>query len=261
MKRTLAGAVVLAAVSQEVVAQLGPDPPLTRHGWEVGAQAAHYEYREPNVVKLAGNRLGILGAYTFTGAHGLFSKIDVRQSYGRLKYEGSGTQNNVPDLIIETRAVVGSGFRAGGSVSLSPYSGLGYRYLYSNLQGYSSTGAVGYRRYSNYLYAPIGLTARVHFGGGWVLAPTVEVDVFILGRQVSKLSDTGLGYGDVTNRQDKGRGHRASLMVEKNHWAVGAWAHYWHISHSDTQPIGLGQVGREPENYTREGGLEVRYRF
>ena len=50
-------------------------------------------------------------------------------------------------------------------------------------------------------------------------------------------------------------------MVEKDHLAFGAWTHYWHIKDSDVQPIGRGQAGREPENWTRESGLELRYRF
>jgi len=149
----------------------------------------------------------------------------------------------------------------GKSVSLSPFLGLGYRYLYNDSRGYTSTGAIGYRRESNYLYAPIGLTMRIHLGSRWVLAPTGEADVFIRGTQVSKLSDTDLGYIDVTNEQKKGRGHRASLVLEKDHWAFGAWMHYWDIKDSDVQPIGLGMAGLEPANWTRESGIEFRYRF
>lgn len=214
-------------------------------------------------MRLFGARIGIVGAYTFTNAKGLFSRIDARGSYGHLRYEstGTGTQDGVPDLILETRAVIGVDFPAGGRVGLSPYFGIGYRYLYNDLRGYSSSGAAGYRRHSHYLYAPLGLTVRIRVGGGWILAPTLEGDLFIRGRQVSKLSDTGLGFIDVTNSQDKGYGYRYSFMVEKDRWALGGWTHYWHIRDSDSRPIGGGRVGREPENYTWESGLEIRYRF
>ncbi len=108
-------------------------------------------------------------------------------------------------------------------------------------------------------------TARFHLGDRWVLAPTLEAEIFTRGRQASKLSDTGLGYIDVTNEQKGGRGHRASLVLEKDHWAIGAWTHYWHIDDSDVQFAGvvggIPRGGREPENYTREYGLELRYRF
>jgi hypothetical protein len=168
----------------------------------------------------------------------------------------------VPDLILEARAVAGMDW-IGTGASLSPYLGLGYRYLYNDLRVSGSSG--GYRRYSNYFYAPVGFTARFRLGEGWVLAPTLEADVFLQGKQVSELSDTGLGYIDVTNYQNTGRGHRASLMVEKDAWAFGAWTQYWHISDSDVQFAGVvggtPRTAREPENYTRESGLELRYRF
>jgi len=252
------GAAFAAANAQ---ASASNDHLATRPGWEVGGQVAHYRYLEPGFMKLEGDRAGILGAYTFAGAGGLFSRIDVRGSYGQLEYRGTGTKSGVPDWLIETRAVVGVDVFPGNGVSLSPYVGLGYRYLYNDLRGYGSTGATGYRRYSRYLYAPAGLTLRIDIGEGWVLAPTIEADVFLRGRQASKLGDAGLGYMDVTNRQSKGRGHRVYLMLERDRWAVGAWTHYWRIMDSDVQPIAPGLVGLEPENTTRESGLELRYRF
>jgi len=263
MRKTLAAAAILLVPSAALAQQ--PNPLSTRPGWELGGQASSYDYLEPDFAELKGNRIGLVAARTWTDDSGLFGKLDYRESYGRLKYEGSGTMDKVPDLIFELRALAGIDW-VGSSVSLSPYLGLGYRYLYDNLRGYTSTGASGYRRYSNYLYAPAGLTARWHMGGGWVLAPTAEADVFLYGTQVSKLSDANPALMDVTNRQSSGRGHRFSLMIEKDHWAFGAWNQYWHVKSSDTQcftPVvnGICLAGQEPENYTREYGLELRYRF
>ncbi len=267
MKKILAVAAVLSAVCPAAFAQDGRDPLLTRPGLEVGAQAAHYHYEEPDVAKLIGLRAGGVGAFTLTQG-GAFFKADGRLSLGSLNYQGSGTRSNIPDLIFEVRVVAGTDLQAGEGVVLSPYAGLGYRYLYNDFRGYTRSGGilyVGYRRYSNYLYAPVGFTMRIRVGDGWVLAPTLEADVFLRGMQVSKASDTNLGYIDVTNTQDKGRGHRVYLMLEKDHLAIGAWTHYWHIGDSDLQFGGVVQgVPRflhEPENYTREIGVEVRYRF
>lgn len=257
MKLTL-GALLLAASSSAIAQQ--PDPLATRSGLEVGAQVAGYEYREPDIAKLSGNRLGIVGNGTIENQWGDFARIELRESFARLKYEGSGTMTGVPDMILEARALVGRDW-IGASASLTTYLGLGYRYLFDDLRGNSSTGAAGYRRYSNYLYAPVGFTTRFRLVDGWVLAPTLEADVFLQGKQVSKLSDTGIpGLIDVTNTQHSGRGHRASLMLEKGRWIFGAWTHYWHIDKSDVQSTGVGS-GLEPENYTRESGLELRYRF
>jgi len=266
LRKIPTAALVFAALFPAAGTAQEGSPLLTRPGWEAGAQAAHYRYLEPDFAQLTGNHAGIVVARNFTSAEGVFSRIDFRGSYGRLKYESpaSGTQDRVPDWISEARAVAGLDW-VGGSVSLSPYLGLGYRYLYNDSRGYSSSGSIGYRRFSNYLYAPAGLTMRIHLGSRWVLAPTVEADVLLQGRQVSKLSDTGLGYIDVTNEQKKGRGHRASLMLEKDRWAIGAWTHYWHIGDSDTQFAGvvngIPRGALEPENYTRESGMELRYRF
>jgi hypothetical protein len=105
------------------------------------------------------------------------------------------------------------------------------------------------------------MTIRFDLGKRWVLAPTFETDIFIRGKQKSRLSDANVGLNDVTNTQKHGGGYRASLMVEKDHLAFGAWMHYWDIKDSDVQPVGLGQSGREPANWTRESGIEFRYRF
>ncbi len=256
-------AALLAVVSGAAPAQetTPSNPLLTRRGWEVGGQIAKYHYEEPGLMDLKGNRVGAVGAYTFTSPNRVYSRIDLRSSYGLLKYQGSGTMDDVPDWIFETRAVIGRDYLAGDNAALSPYIGLGYRYLYNDLRGYSSTGHVGYQRVSQYLYVPVGLTARFRTGERWVVAPTVEYDVFLSGRQDSQLSDTGIGYSDASNTQKHGYGYRAYLMLENGHWAFGPWLHYWNIKDSDTVDIGLGKSAYEPANWTREYGVEVRYRF
>lgn len=258
-------AALLAAVDPAAAQALEqPNPLLTRPGWEVGGQVARYHYEEPDFAKVAGNRGGAVGAYTFTTPSRVYNRIDGRVSYGSLKYEGSGTQDGIPDWITEVRAVIGKDFLVGDNVAVSPYIGLGYRYLYNDLRGYSVVGNtvyVGYRRYSHYAYAPIGLTVRMKTGDQWIFAPTVEYDAFLGGRQYSKLTDTGIGYSDASNRQKDGRGYRVYLMAEHGQWSFGPWLHYWNIKDSDIVPIGLGTAAIEPANWTREYGLELRYRF
>ena len=269
MKKILAVAAVLSAVCPAAFAQDGRDPLLTRPGLEVGAQAAHYHYEEPNVAKLIGLRVGGVGAFTFTQGDAFF-KADGRISLGDLKYQGTGTQNSVPDFIFEVRFVAGADLQTEGGVVFSPYAGLGYRYLYNDLRGYTQGPVTprnpsgiyaGYRRYSNYLYAPVGLTLRTGLNNGWVLAPTFEYDLFIRGKQISMLSDIGPGVPDFTNDQKRGMGYRLALMAEKGQFVIGPWLHYWNIKDSEAVPIGSGFFLVEPENWTREIGVEVRYRF
>jgi len=261
VKKLLAMAAAAAVASSAAVAQTGAsnDPLATRRGWEAGLQVAHYHYEEPDFAKLIGPRAGGAGAYTFA-RWGIFLKADARVSVGSLKYQGSGTQDNVPDYLFETRLVAGTDLRASDAIAFSPYAGLGYRYLYNDLRGYSQSGGqtfAGYRRYSNYLYTPVGFTTRFRLDGRWVLAPTLEYDLFLRGRQVSKLSDAGLGDPDVTNTQRSGWGYRLAVMIEREHLAFGPWMHYWKIGDSDV----VFGVGLEPANWTREIGLEGRYRF
>jgi len=272
LKTISAGVALLLAISSAAIAQTSPEPnPLaTRRGFELGAHLAQYHYEEPSFAQFTGSRAGIVGAYTFPSSwNRAFLRIDGRGSYGSLKYQGSGTQDSVPDLIVEARGVAGMDFPSGSGVSLSPYLGLGYRYLYNDSRGYTQSGGqvfAGYRRYSNYLYLPIGLTTRIGIEAGWVLAPTVEADIFIQGKQQSQLSDTNIaGLNDVTNTQSHGYGYRTYLMVEKDHLAFGAWTHYWDIKDSDVQFAGVVNGvrvgGLEPANWTRESGVEFRYRF
>jgi len=263
VKKILAIATVLSAVCPAAFAQDGRDALLTRPGLEVGVQAAHYHYEEPDFAKLIGFRVGGVGAFTFTQGD-VFLKADGRISLGSLNYQGSGTRSGVPDFILEGRFVAGTDLHAGEGVVVSPYAGLGYRYLYNDFRGYARSGGVlyvGYRRYSHYLYAPLGLTLRTGFRDGWVLAPTVEYDYFIRGWQTTMLADAGLGDPNFTSEQKRGSGYRFTLMAEKDHLAIGPWIHYWNIKESEHVALGPGRFGWEPENWTREFGVEVRYRF
>jgi hypothetical protein len=262
MKILILAAALPAAIATTAAAQTGqPDPLLTRRGWEVGGQVSKYHYEEPNFAKLTGEQVGVVGAYTFTSPNRVYNRIDGRVAYGSLKYEGSGSQDNNPNWIAEVRAVIGRDFIVSDNVALSPYIGLGYRYLYADNRGTTSTGAAGYRRYSYYVYAPVGVTLRMRTGDQWLVVPTLEYDAFLGGRQYSKLSDTGLGYSDSSNEQKDGRGYRASLMMEKGPWSFGPWLQYWKIKDSDIVPVAPGVGAMEPANWTREYGVELRYRF
>jgi len=140
----------------------------------------------------------------------------------------------------------------------SPFIGIGYRYLFNDLRGYSSSGAIGYRRESNYLYVPIGLTHRFELQDEALLATTLEYDLFLRGKQVSKLSDTGLfGYADVTNDQYGGGGFRAEVMYTLVDWSFGPFISIWDIKDSNL----VQGVGLEPQNRTTEFGLRMRCRI
>jgi hypothetical protein len=232
----------------------------TRAGWEAGGQLSQYRYEEPGIMQLEGPRLGVAAAYAWVNPQRAFARLEGRWSYGNLDYQGSGVLTGVDDYILELRLLAGRDVAAGGVV-WSPYVGAALRNLYNDLRGVSSTGAIGYRRESSYLYLPLGVTLRMPLAEGWVLAPQLEYDAFVRGEQRSYLSDTGLGLPDVTNRQGSGRGYRGQLMFESPRWAFGAWLQVWNIEDSELQAIAPGTLVYEPANKTREGGVELRYRF
>lgn len=250
----------IAAALCTTAAAAQRDPLATRGGLELGLQASTYQYEEPGYVLLEGGRFGATGAYTALWPDYVHSRIEARYSYAELDYTGSGTMAGVPDHLFELRVVIGRDYRAGRLV-WEPYMGVAYRSLFNDLRGTSSTGAIGYRRWSEYWYLPAGVTLRIPLGGAWVLAPQIEYDAFANGRQRSYLGDAGLGFSDVVNRQERGYGARAQLGFESLRWSFVFWTHYWNIKESDVQPVGLGFVGLEPANTTRESGVELRYRF
>jgi hypothetical protein len=251
-----------AAASALAGAQTG-GPLATPRGFEAGVQLSGYRYTEPDInVRIDGGQIGGRFAYTFGITRAMFGRVDARLAYGELDYSGSGTAEAQPNSIFEVRNVFGRDHYVAEGLMLTPYVGIGYRSLYSDLRGASSTGAVGYRRFSRYLYLPIGVTARFNAEDQWVVSPTIEYDYFIRGKQETKLTDTSIpGLPDVENTQHKGVGYRASLMFENGQFSFGPWIHVWRIEDSDIVRISPTEGVLEPANETREAGIEVNYRF
>lgn len=229
----------------------------TRGGLEWGFSVSNYRYEEPSVgMYTAGDKFSVSQTGTLSGNDNGYLREELRFVYGRVDYVGSGIQKGVPDWYIEARGLMGRDFQAGGAV-FSPYVGIGYRFLFNDLRGYSNTGSVGYRRESNYLYIPMGLTHRFAMQDGDVLATTLEYDLFVQGQQVSKLSDTGLNwYTDVSNNQKSGFGLRGDVMYSLGDFEFGPFLIIWDIKDSE-----VVQGGLEPQNRTTEFGFRTNFRF
>lgn len=249
----------------------------TRTGNEVGVSAASYWYGEIGMSEsTTAWKLAYSGTYALNnkiaGVGGWFLRGDLSYMSGNTNYTGSGIKNGNPNWYYEIQGLVGKDFNFGRFV-LSPYAGLGYRYLYNDLRGLSSTGSVGYRRESHYYMLPIGLNHRMHLPNNAKLSTTIEYDYLLRGRQVSKLSDM-VGYNgftavqDIGNTQNSGYGIRASIMYQLRNWSVGPYYVYWHISQSDIVPAVTTRFGTsytayyyEPSNITLEYGFRVNYQF
>jgi len=245
----------------------------TSSGSEFGLSVSSYAYEEPSLgMSNKGDKFGVNHFGTMVLDGDWFVKDDLRFAYGGVDYVGSGYQASVPDWYVDARGLVGRDIQFGNAV-YSPFVGVGYRYLFNDLRGYSSSGAIGYRRESNYFYVPIGLTHRFTLQDSAVLATTLEFDHLLMGRQLSKLSDLvgHSGYTrayDVSNSQSSGFGFRADVMYEMGDLAFGPFLNIWRINKSDSvlQPLTRNGVTTwyffsEPENRTSEFGLRMRLKF
>ena len=215
---------------------------------------------------------GVVGSYVYRdwakpNTGNVMLKGEGKFSYGQVDYTSpvSGSLDNLDDYMLELRGMGGYDFEVGKSATLTPYIGFGYRYLYDDLRGTTTTGARGYRRKSNYYYSPVGAETRIDLGNGWLIGLTAEYDIFWKGRQKSYLSDTAIsGLNDIKNDQDSGYGVRGAIRIAKNgkevDWVFEPFFRYWDIEQSAVAVSG-NTIGIEPANDSTEYGAQLAVRF
>lgn len=237
----------------------------TKGGFAVGGQFFDYQYEEPGLMNNKGIKFGAFVDLTQRAGNGGYWTLGARYAYGDVTYTGSGTKEDNPDRIWDFRFIFGKDIKV-VKHALSPYIGLGYRNLYNDLRGTTSANAVGYRRDSQYLYIPLGVTYRLPLGKYSRLSTTVEYDYLIEGRQKSYLADVGpvyeAVYGNPVNTQRNGHGKKFNIAIEQRHWAFGVFYNYWDIGQSQINYyLGGAAYIYEPENSTKETGIQIRYHF
>ncbi len=247
----------------------------TKYSWEAGPELSYYVYEEPHFAELSGFRMGIAGAFTYHDT--LMLRAEGRYSYGSLSYTSpeSGTMGNVPDYLAEFRGLGGYDCSLSSGMVLTPYIGFAYRYLNDDSAGkFTSTGAAGYDRESNYFYSPVGASIKLPAKNGWSVEALAEYDLFWGGKQVTHLGDALPGAPELDNRQKQGYGLRGALSFAKKisnvEYVAGPFIRYWNIGESEhaifSDPSGLlcGSTlceGYEPANHTTEFGISVQARF
>jgi hypothetical protein len=240
----------------------------TLSGSELGLQISDYRYEEhfngSGFMSNVGTKLGITGSYIQTVSGGWYWGGDVRFATGPVNYTGSGTKAGNPEQLFDVRLTGGRDF-ARGSYLLSPYAGVGYRTLFNDLSGLTSTGAAGYRRYSTYVYLPLGLTHRFSVNDQARISTSLEYQHLLEGRQQSFLSDSNPLFNDPVNTQKNGYGARLVSSYETAHWSVGLFYQFWSLPDSDRSVLTASgvPVGAviEPKNTTAEVGAHLKYRF
>ena len=240
---------------------------LKKHTFEVGPEISYRTYKEPDVMKEKGMMYGLVGSYTYHSK--IMLKAEGRVSVGWVDYSNSGKIDDIRDYLLEVRGLGGYDFSISNSF-ITPFIGIGYRYLNDDSSGeVSTTGALGYERESYYLYSPIGISFITGLRDGWSFGGTLEYDYFWWGKQKSHLSDVNPGYNDISNRQKKGDGLRGSIIFQERFKKVDFKAElfirYWNIKKSNTEtwtyygtPIGYAW---EPKNVSTEIGIMLGVRF
>ncbi|MFM9969234.1 MAG: outer membrane beta-barrel protein [Burkholderiales bacterium] len=237
---------------------------VTKTANDLGVTVTGYKYDEPGFATWKATKIGFeysgtyaIGSEFPNRSEGWFLRGDVRYANGKTDYSSSisGNINNAPDRYYEVRGLVGKDFYF-SDYTLSPYVGLGYRYLYNDIRGVSTTGARGYRRESHYTSLPIGVIHKMNLANQSQLVSTVEFSKLIRGEQEAKLSDALPATPDVSLKQRSGYGLRLGTMVRFDNWSVGPTLMFWRIKESDKAGFIF-----EPRNSTYEFGVKGVYHF
>lgn len=232
---------------------------------EIGLQTYWYKYEEEVdgdfFMSNTGQKYGLSLTGTKNVGKNVYVIADLRYATGDVKYKSASGTGDVSDYMYEGRLLIGIE-RVNDGVLWSSFLGLGYRYLYNDLR---DLGSGGYRRESQYIYVPIGITHRFRVNRNSRISTTFEYDYFVQGEQKSYLSDVGPAYaavyGDPVNDQDDGYGIRFNTNYEEGSWSVGVFLNYWKIEDSKINDYGIYPSLFEPKNDTKEAGVQIKYRF
>ena len=215
-----------------------------------------YRYEEPGLMQLKGQKAAIELQWVNTAPSGQQLAIDVRGVFGPVDYssQDSGSDTGEPDFYTDLRLLGGQSIRW-GSERLTPYLGLGWRRLVNDSSGMTtSTGAVGYRRTSNYFYLPLGANLSFSIAGEARLEINAEFDHLVSGTQKSELPGE-----TINNTQRRGRGWRFGFLYGNREWAIGPFIQAWKIAKSNEVDCDNGTaICFEPANETREFGIRVQ---
>ena len=246
------------------------------HNFSITPEISKYEYKEPGLMKLSGTMYGLSAEYLNNGGVGRIKgsvPIQLRgrftYMYGKLDYDGhlqniyTGERTpfkatNDKNYFFDTAFLGGVEFKLSEKLSISPYTGLGYRYLLDKKRKKDPYN-YDYKREQTYYYLPIGADLKVPLSSGWSLAFNTEIDVLLRGENKSHV-DGGLKF-----RQNSGYGWRLAAKVEKNLHSVGIFAEpfyrYWDIAKSNKDTGNSGASWLEPKNKTNEFGLRIGVTF
>ena len=296
---------VIALVSSQAFAQMA-----TPTGHEINASVGSYKYVEPDTTSISihGPKFGAeyTGTLSLSRSRHWFARANARGTMSHTTYDGwcspffitpdSSSPNGYAldigdpspcsetgdkDWYVEARGLVGKDF-IGRSWGVSPETGLGIRHLSNGLQGVD-----GYRT-DDYLYLPLGVTARTNVTSHNTLSFNVEYDFLLHGWQTTRDSELGggnvpqtptapaftiNGFSDVSFHQHDGWGIRASAKYQlSRRFSVEPTYVRWSV---DASPVSVETVSFtvngitaqeqfgavEPLNSTNEFAVKLGFHF
>jgi hypothetical protein len=282
----------------------------TPEGHEVNFGVAGYEYVEPGDTSISIHGPKFAGGYTGTKSlnsrQHWFLQAEAQGRFGSATYNGwcspflitpdrtspNGyaldvgdpsrcNESGDKDWYAEGRALVGRDF-IGHKWGWSPDIGVGIRHL-SN----GTTGVAGYRT-DDYLYLPVGITARTIVPSHNPLSFNLEYDHLLRGWQRTHDSQLGggdvpatpiapaftiEGFSDISFEQHSGWALRASAKYQMTrHWSVEPGYIHWNVSASpvnyETATFTVNSItvqqqfgAYEPLNRTNEFVATLGFRF
>lgn len=240
----------------------------TKDKIEIGLQSYWYKYEEEVdgnfFMSTTGEKYGLSLTGIKTISKDVYVIGDIRYATGDVEYKSASGTGDVSEYMYEARLLVGEE-RITDGILWSSFIGLGYRYLFNDLR---DLGSGGYRRESQYIYIPIGITNRFKVNHKSRVSTTLEYDYLVQGEQKSYLSDVGPAhaavFGDPVNDQNHGYGIKFNTSYEEENWSIGVFLNYWKLDDSETNeyvdpPFIYSIV--EPKNDTKEIGVQLKYRF
>ncbi len=239
---------------------------LSAPRWSIAPEVSWFHYAERGDITEEGALYGVAASYTrYYPAvfEDRILKLEGGFAAGQVDYDGSlmdGTPYTIEgndDYLVNARLLWGPLWHTATWANYFHY-GLGYRYL----QDDSTQDDHGYRRHSNYLYLPLGLKAYRPLGGNWYLELGGELDVLIVGLQVSEIPESPTDPSSATNWQFPGFGGRASVQAryktDSMDVAIAPFVQYWWVD--DSRPS-VSRMWYEPRNWSIQIGADLIVRF
>lgn len=269
------------------------DSATITHSYSFGLETIRYLYKESDIhqdpedrnaywMTDTGNLYGFNGSYRMTWKDTLFVQPEGRFLQGKNSYRtgqketvNGKTKNKIDVVLYEPRLIAGAIIPLTKKISLSPYTGIGYRFksddgeevkyidLRPNIR--RSPKVLGYYRKSNYVYVPLGASAEYVINNSWSLSLKGEYDWIVKAWQYSRSNVTG----SKIFIQPNGYGLKCDISLNYSYkkivFSITPYVNYWNIRNSKEKSIrsndGDNYNTMEPYNITWETGLKLGVTF